>query len=92
VSKHDLTQLGLMASSCFAIMLLTSKSPRTRAWGCFIGFAGQPFWFYTAKQNLQWGIMIMSFWYAAMYVRGFFGNRKQLQEADGRSLLHPQKG
>jgi hypothetical protein len=76
--KANLLQLLLMLSACGAVMLLSSKHPRTRAWGCVVGFCGQPLWFWTAQKNGQWGIMLMCFWYAAWYARGFFGNRNQI--------------
>jgi hypothetical protein len=81
-----------MVCSCAAVMLLTSKSPRTRAWGCFIGFCGQPFWFMTAKLHWQWGIMLMCFWYGGWYIRGFLGNRKQFRESNGGPVLNSSQG
>jgi hypothetical protein len=78
--KDNILQLALMACSCSAVLLVTSKNPRTRAWGCFVGFCGQPLWFATAYRHWQWGIMTMCFWYGGCYIRGFFGARAQLRE------------
>ena len=38
---------------------------------CF-GLAGQPFWFYTTWQAEQWGIFILSFFYAGAWAKGIY--------------------
>jgi hypothetical protein len=73
-------QAAIAICSILAIWLLTSKKPGTRVWGCVIGALGQPFWFVSAWESGQWGVALLSFWYAFCYVRGFFTNRSHLYE------------
>lgn len=73
--RDHLIQGGILLSAMTAAWLLTSKSPRARCWGCIAGFAGQPLWIGTALEKEQWGIFLLSFWYAGCYIKGFFGNR-----------------
>lgn len=52
-----------------ALLLLDAQSIRFKEWAGFVGLIGQPFWMYTAYQNDQWGIFVLSIIYALVWIR-----------------------
>jgi hypothetical protein len=66
----DITQIGIVFFGPLAIFLVSCKEEKTRRWGYVCGCLSQPFWFWTAIINEQWGILILSFFYAFSWMRG----------------------
>ena len=50
--------------------LLTLKDHRVRRWAYVLGLAAQPCWFYTTLVHGQWGILVLTLWFTAMYAKG----------------------
>jgi hypothetical protein len=66
----DTTQIGIATFGPLAIILLSCRGPHIRRWGYIAGILSQPFWFWTAWVNGQWGIFILSIFYAAAWING----------------------
>ena len=43
-----------------------------RRWACIFGICAQPFWLYATWQAGQWGIVALTFVYAAGWIRGIW--------------------
>lgn len=41
-------------------------------WACLFGIVAQPFWMYATWHAEQWGIFLLSFVYAAGWIRGIY--------------------
>jgi hypothetical protein len=54
-----------------AMWLAFGKSDSQRKLAPIAGLLGQPFWMYFAVKNGGWGILILTFCYTAVYLRGF---------------------
>lgn len=65
-------QYFIFTLSLAAAWLVNDPRPNVRRFGCLFGLAGQPFWIYSAFIAAQWGIFAMSFFYTAMWLRGFY--------------------
>jgi len=48
-----------------SVYLSQDKLESRRRWACIFGLVAQPFWFLSAYQAQQWGILALSFVYAA---------------------------
>jgi hypothetical protein len=70
VDRDQFIQIWIVACSAAAIFLLTSKLPRRRRLGCMIGLIGQPAWIVSALNAGQWGVLVLSCWFAISYARG----------------------
>lgn len=53
---------------------LVGRTDELRKWGFVAGIISQPFWYYTAFTNEQWGIFIMSIFYSYSWINGFRNN------------------
>lgn len=53
-----------------AVWLAASPEARRRRWGYLLGLASQPFWLLESAGRGQWGIFILSCWYAWAWARG----------------------
>lgn len=62
-------QILIILLSGSAIWLVGRKES-WRRWGYIAGLAGQPFWFLTAYKNLQYGIILLCFWYTYCWCQG----------------------
>ena len=67
-------QIGIAVTGVVAIWLTQQSNEEWKRYACLFGLAGQPFWFYTAYQAEQWGIFVMSFFYAYSWIIGFKNN------------------
>lgn len=67
-------QVFLCITSVLAIVFVNAKTEEYRRWGPVAGCLGQPFWFYTAYTNEQWGIFAMCFVYAFAWLRGLYNH------------------
>lgn len=72
-----LDQIFILFSSCVAIFCISNKWLKTGFW---IGLVGQPFWFYSSIKNAQYGIFLLSFWYAGCYIWGLIKEYKKPDE------------
>lgn len=56
-----------------AIYLVGSKKSWSR-WGYVLGLMGQPFWIYHTFVTGQWGIFLLSAFYAYSWANGIFNH------------------
>ncbi len=63
-------QVGIAIFGLLAIWLAQDPSKVRRKWASIFGLLGQPFWFWTAVVNEQWGIFILSVLYSIAWLRG----------------------
>jgi hypothetical protein len=63
-----MTQFLLLALSGAAIYLV--GNPGLERWGCLLGLCAQPFWVWTSWRHRQWGVLVLSFWYAYAWAAG----------------------
>lgn len=69
-----------------ALWLIGRKEPWHR-WGFILGLLAQPFWYYTAIKNHQYGVTILNICYTYCWIQGIYfnfvkniyDNRKSLQ-------------
>lgn len=54
-----------------SIFLISSADPKKMKYGFVCGLLAEPFWFYTAFVNYQYGIMVLVICYAFCHARGF---------------------
>ncbi len=45
---------------------------RENRWGYVLGLVAQPFWWYAAISDGQWGVMIVNVFYALIWSRGVY--------------------
>jgi nicotinamide riboside transporter PnuC len=64
-------QIGIIIFGCSAIWLVSRKEEWKR-WGYILGLLGQPFWFYSAWENKQYGIMILTAFYTYSWSQGIY--------------------
>jgi hypothetical protein len=70
----SIDQIFLMILGGISIYLANDRDQKVRRYACLFGLASQPFWFYSAYQAEQWGVFIISFWYAFAWARGAYYN------------------
>jgi nicotinamide riboside transporter PnuC len=49
-----------------------SRKEEWKRWGYIFGLMGQPFWFYTALVNQQWGILALTVFYTYSWSQGIY--------------------
>lgn len=64
-------QIGIMLFGCSAIWVVGRKE-KWRRWGYILGLCSQPFWFYSAYQAEQWGILCLCLWYTYSWGQGIW--------------------
>lgn len=69
-----LDQIGIMFTGAFAVWLTQDRRQSWRRWACIFGMIGQPFWYYSAYQAAQWGVLIVSILYTYGWARGIWTN------------------
>jgi hypothetical protein len=67
---NGLEQIGIAVFGVTAIFLSQAADEKHRRWACIFGIAGQPFWFYTAIVNQQWGVFALCFLYSWAWFKG----------------------
>ena len=67
----NISDIGIMLFGCSAIWFLGRKEKWNRI-GYILGLLSQPFWFYTAYTNEQYGILILSLWYTYSWIQGVY--------------------
>lgn len=65
-------QLAIALTGVTAIALVQSKSERLRRFASIFGLCGQPFWFYSAWQAEQWGVLALRVLYTMAWGHGFW--------------------
>ena len=63
-------QIAIALLGVTAIWLSQSKSQQVRRYACLFGLAGQPFWFWSAINAQQWGIVLLCCFYTVAWARG----------------------
>jgi len=71
----DLTQWGAALLGLPALVLVQSHHQDHALLGNLLGQASQPFWIYGTWQNGQWGWLVLSLAYVAVWGRGGWKNR-----------------
>jgi len=71
ITRHHLIQAGILILSAAAIYLvaLPDGDPQRR-WGYAIGLAAQPLWIWTTWHARQWGMLLLTFFYVAVWLSG----------------------
>ena len=49
-----------------------SRKENWKKWGYIFGLCGQPFWFYSAWTNEQWGIILLTLFYTYSLTQGIY--------------------
>ena len=75
-------QYGIALFGVMGIWLSQAKTHHMRKWACISGLIGQPFWFYAAYTNEQWGIFILCFFYTYAWLTGLYNNWIKKQQTD----------
>jgi nicotinamide riboside transporter PnuC len=74
---ETVSQIAIFILGISGIVLIGRKNK----WGFVFGLLVQPFWFYTAFINQQWGIFFVSFAYTISWSYGiyqwFYKDKKQ---------------
>ena len=76
-------QIAIALTGVIAIWL--SQQEKRNDWkkyACLFGMAGQPFWFYTAYVNEQWGILVLCLFYTYAWWTGIKNNWLSPLQAD----------
>lgn len=69
---NNILQAGLLITSAIAIYLTQQGDQELAAYASIFGLVGQPFWFYTSYKAKQWGVFVLSFFYAYSWGLGFY--------------------
>jgi hypothetical protein len=64
-------QLAIAFCGLASVYLSQDTRRERRKWACVFGLAAQPFWFATAWDARQFGVLALCFVYAWLWVRGF---------------------
>lgn len=69
----SISQIFIMILGSSAIWMV-GKTGNVRKWGFIVGLMGQPFWFYTAWEAQQYGIIAMCLFYTYSWGNGVYQN------------------
>lgn len=67
-------QIWIVVLSIPSMFLLTSKVKRSRRWGGWLGAASQPGYLYAEFVEQQWGMLIVTAIYTALFIRAIVNN------------------
>lgn len=67
----DFIQVMIFIFGASGIWFVSRKEDWKR-WGYILGLMGQPFWFYSALTNEQWGILALTAFYTYSWSQGIF--------------------
>jgi len=77
----DWISQGIITCTGFlSLYLMASQESKTRLYAGLVGLLGEPFWFFTAYVNEQYGVMLLVFVYGVNWVRLVHSNWKALPE------------
>ena len=79
-----LDQIAIVVTGVIAIWLANDTREEWRRYACLFGLAGQPFWFYSAFDSGQYGILILTLFYTLSWIRGFMSHwvRQAVEKAE----------
>lgn len=63
-------QVAICLCGVASVFLSQDMRLSRRKWACIFGLAAQPFWFWTAWQARQYGVLALCFVYAWLWTRG----------------------
>jgi hypothetical protein len=63
-------QAVIVACGMASVWLSQDPLLERRRWACIVGLCAQPFWLYATWKAEQWGIFLLTFIYAAGWLRG----------------------
>lgn len=69
-----------------ATVALIAFEGRRHYWGLWCGLLSEPFWIYSSWENGQWGIIILSFWYAWFYAYGAWVHHRKMKPWRGKKV------
>lgn len=64
-------QIGIAVFGVTAVFLSQARSRQHQRWACIFGLVGQVFWFYTAINAKQVGVIVLVVLYTAIWMKGF---------------------
>ncbi len=67
-----MTQIMIALTGVVAIWLTQQSNNSIKKYACLFGMAGQPFWFYSAYSNEQWGVFALCFFYTYSWGVGIY--------------------
>lgn len=67
-------QVFIALTGVVAIWLTQQERSDWKKYACLFGMAGQPFWFYSAYINEQWGIFSLCVFYTYSWALGINNN------------------
>lgn len=67
-------QILIAITGITAIWLTQQSKEPWKKYACLFGIVGQPFWFYSAYTNEQWGIFILCIFYTYAWALGVKNN------------------
>ena len=67
-------QVAIALTGVIAIWITQQSNDSIKKYACLFGLAGQPFWFYSAYTNEQWGIFGLCIFYTYSWFLGFKNN------------------
>lgn len=78
----DYISQGVITCTGFLSMyLMASQDPKTRFYAGCIGMLGEPFWFFTAYVNGQFGVILLVAVYGVNWFRLIVSNYKAVRSA-----------
>ncbi|MCK5016529.1 MAG: hypothetical protein KAS32_05585 [Candidatus Peribacteraceae bacterium] len=64
-------QIVIAITGVVALWLANDHRDGKRKYACLFGLAGQPFWFYSAFIDEQWGVFVLAFFCTGAWFKGF---------------------
>lgn len=78
-------QLILLVFGLLCVFFLSCKDIKYMKYGFICGIVAQPLWIYSTYLTGQWGMMILSFFHAALYSRGLVNYYRRINEDSSRN-------
>lgn len=72
-------QFIILAAGILTSFLLAQKN-KWQKWGFVVGFCAEPFWFISAWEGKQWGILILCVWYTICFALGIYNHWKREEQ------------
>lgn len=57
-----------------SVFLSQDPSPNRRRYACLVGITAQPFWVYATWTAGQWGLLLLTGFYTAAWLRGIWNH------------------
>ena len=74
------SQAVITCTGFLSLYLLASQDPKTRFYAGCVGLFGEPFWFFTAYVNAQYGIILLVAVYGVIWIRLMISNYNAITE------------